>query len=285
MRRHPTAAFSSSCRKGPRDGWGWCECDFESAFHGRSDHARRMQRTVRGASSRRPAEIDRTGIARTSALDGIRCGARPTPGGEDDMKANGPDWSTDAGMPTGVDASAGYRRDAGTSALSQAEAEKVVIDTIAEITRYPREILTPEARFDEDLGIDSLKRVDIVTTLLARFGDAPADLAELGPLPLTVAELSKLAVAFTEKTNGAGPKNPPPANGEDTGGGARILANAAASGPLDAPASDGGYPRSQAGSVSVARAGNGADRGRAAPPAAEIETMVIDTIAEITRYP
>jgi hypothetical protein len=39
--------------------------------------------------------------------------------------------------------------------------------------------------FDDDLGIDSLKRAEIVTALLNRFGEAPSDLKPLGPIPLT----------------------------------------------------------------------------------------------------
>jgi acyl carrier protein len=65
-----------------------------------------------------------------------------------------------------------------TSGVISMNVEQVVIDTLVEHTRYPREILTPEAQFDEDLGIDSLKRVEIVTALLNRFGQAPSDLKE-----------------------------------------------------------------------------------------------------------
>jgi enoyl-[acyl-carrier protein] reductase III len=85
---------------------------------------------------------------------------------------------------------------AGAAGPSRADVVNMVVDTIAEITRYPREILTPEARFDDDLGIDSLKRAEIVTALLNRFGEAPSDLQGLGPIPLTVAEMTDFAAAY-----------------------------------------------------------------------------------------
>ena len=86
---------------------------------------------------------------------------------------------------------------------SRAEVANIVVDTIAEITRYPREILTPEARFDDDLGIDSLKRAEIVTAFLNRFGGPPPDLQTLGPMPLTVGEMADFAASYVDRS-GAG---------------------------------------------------------------------------------
>jgi enoyl-[acyl-carrier protein] reductase III len=103
----------------------------------------------------------------------------------------------------------------GVIAPSRADTAKIVIDTIAEITRYPREILTPQARFDEDLGIDSLKRAEIVTALLNQFGEAPGDLKALGPTPLTVGELTEVAVAYVSKLEGTVAKPQPAGNDMD----------------------------------------------------------------------
>ena len=94
------------------------------------------------------------------------------------------------------------QQDRNATSLSRSDVERTVVDVLAEITRYPREILTPEAQFDEDLGIDSLKRVEIVTALLNRFGQAPSDLKELGPLPRTVGELTHFAVEYVSKLSG-----------------------------------------------------------------------------------
>jgi enoyl-[acyl-carrier protein] reductase III len=91
----------------------------------------------------------------------------------------------------------------------------IVVDTIAEITRYPREILTAEARFDDDLGIDSLKRAEIVTALLHRFGEAPPDLKALGPMPLTVGEMTDFAVAYVSRSSATGAKSQPGPSNSD----------------------------------------------------------------------
>lgn len=45
-----------------------------------------------------------------------------------------------------------------------------VVDSIAETTRYPKELLTPNADLETDLGIDSVKRVEITLALGEAFG-------------------------------------------------------------------------------------------------------------------
>jgi acyl carrier protein len=87
---------------------------------------------------------------------------------------------------------------------SRAEIQAMVIATLANLTKYPHDILTPDAQLDEDLGIDSLKRVEIVTELLGQLGQVPADLQELGPPPLTIAELITLAAQYVGKVRDAG---------------------------------------------------------------------------------
>ena len=43
-----------------------------------------------------------------------------------------------------------------------------VVGIIAEVTRYPRNILTPEALLEDELGIESVKRAEILTVLSSR---------------------------------------------------------------------------------------------------------------------
>ena len=43
-----------------------------------------------------------------------------------------------------------------------------VVSIIAEVTRYPRNILTPEALLEDELGIESVKRAEILTVLSSR---------------------------------------------------------------------------------------------------------------------
>lgn len=168
--------------------------------------------------------------------------------------------------------------------------EQIVIDTLVEITRYPREILSPEAKFDEDLGIDSLKRLEIVTALLNRFGQAPRDLKELGPLPMTVGELTKFAIRYVDRSAGTG------AGGPVSNGGTRR--------PSEALAAPTGRAFKEREPVTPRPSGNGArfrpnvvdvigevrsdghhDRHGGAPSLSGTEKTVIDVLAEITRYP
>lgn len=52
--------------------------------------------------------------------------------------------------------------------------DSTTLDTIqrlfAEVTRYPRELLTPNADLEEDLGIDSVKLGEILAVLREHFG-------------------------------------------------------------------------------------------------------------------
>lgn len=55
---------------------------------------------------------------------------------------------------------------------------ETVLSVIAEVTRYPRDILLPEADLEEELGIDSVKRAEIFAVLSSRLhlpqtNDAP----------------------------------------------------------------------------------------------------------------
>jgi enoyl-[acyl-carrier protein] reductase III len=136
-----------------------------------------------------------------------RATAKPDRAGGDPAAATAqsPDG---ARLPPGAaatDSAGGHRHNGGATLPSRSETERTVVDVVAEITRYPREILTAEAQFDEDLGVDSLKRVEIVTALLRRFGEVPSDLNELGPMPLTVGELVNFAVDYVARSNGSRP--------------------------------------------------------------------------------
>ncbi len=49
----------------------------------------------------------------------------------------------------------------------------ILLGVVAEKTGYPAEMLTPEMALDADLGIDSIKRVEIFSTLQERLPEAP----------------------------------------------------------------------------------------------------------------
>jgi enoyl-[acyl-carrier protein] reductase III len=63
---------------------------------------------------------------------------------------------------------------------SEADLERIVVETLAEVTRYPRDILTSDAHLEDDLGIDSVKRGEILTVLRERLAltdvDAPVEM-------------------------------------------------------------------------------------------------------------
>nr|WP_281364789.1 type I polyketide synthase [Streptomyces typhae] len=52
-------------------------------------------------------------------------------------------------------------------------AEDAVLDVVAELTGYPADVLKPDLVLDTDLGIDSIKRVQILSSLRKRFPQLP----------------------------------------------------------------------------------------------------------------
>src|SRR5258708_11511422 len=53
------------------------------------------------------------------------------------------------------------------------EIGETVLATIAEVTRYPRSVLRPEAELEDELGIESVKRAEILSVLSARLALPP----------------------------------------------------------------------------------------------------------------
>ena len=58
-------------------------------------------------------------------------------------------------------------------ASNHQQVQKVLLEVVAEKTGYPAEMLNPEMGLDADLGIDSIKRVEILSTLQERLPNAP----------------------------------------------------------------------------------------------------------------
>lgn len=56
-----------------------------------------------------------------------------------------------------------------STGMSSDEVEPMVLDVFAEITRYPREVLDPNADLEEDLGIDSVKLGEVFSVLRERY--------------------------------------------------------------------------------------------------------------------
>ena len=76
-----------------------------------------------------------------------------------------------------------------------------VVNCIAVATRYPDELLTPEADLELDLGIDSVKRVEIVAALADEFD---LSLSEDDAAVRTIAEVAQWVEAKLANTGQAG---------------------------------------------------------------------------------
>jgi acyl transferase domain-containing protein len=76
-----------------------------------------------------------------------------------------------------------------------ADLEQVVISVIAELTGYPLDVLEPEMELEHDLGIDSIKRVQILSRVRDRVPDLPsvdpAQLAGLSSIGETITYLRR----------------------------------------------------------------------------------------------
>jgi acyl transferase domain-containing protein/NAD(P)-dependent dehydrogenase (short-subunit alcohol dehydrogenase family) len=62
----------------------------------------------------------------------------------------------------------------GPAAVDSSRVASVLLEVIAEKTGYPQEMLELEMALDTDLGIDSIKRVEILSALQERLPEAPA---------------------------------------------------------------------------------------------------------------
>lgn len=102
-----------------------------------------------------------------------------------------------------------------------------IISVIADKTGYPTEALNPTMRMDEDLGIDSIKRVEIFSTLQERFPyalvgepDAMARLRSIGDIIEHLGVGSVQSTNGKTATNGNAPVNgKTPTNGKNPGNG------------------------------------------------------------------
>ncbi len=61
----------------------------------------------------------------------------------------------------------------------RSKVQQILLEVVSEKTGYPAEMLNPEMGLDADLGIDSIKRVEILSALQERLPNAPAVKSEL----------------------------------------------------------------------------------------------------------
>ncbi|OQY59072.1 MAG: hypothetical protein B6245_08530 [Desulfobacteraceae bacterium 4572_88] len=84
-------------------------------------------------------------------------------------------WKPENSSP-GIDTNIGTdRTDSGASSdVNRAETERVMLEVVSELTGYPPEMLETDMDIEADLGIDSIKRVEILSAMEERMPGMPA---------------------------------------------------------------------------------------------------------------
>lgn len=77
----------------------------------------------------------------------------------------------------------------------QEDIEKIILSIFAESTRYPLEILETSAHLEDDLGIDSVKRAEILIAVQKKFG-LPSDFKVPPESLTTIKEIAKTISVF-----------------------------------------------------------------------------------------
>jgi len=142
--------------------------------------------------------------------------------------------------------------------MTQAQAE--VQGIFAEVTRYPLDVLDPNAHLEEDLGIDSVKLGEVFSVLRERFS-LPAELGVPREQLTSIAAVTA-AIASVTGAGGSAPASAPVA-------------------PVAAPTI---VPVTAAPPATVAPASGLAATGAALLPG-DTESQLIALVAEVTRYP
>jgi acyl transferase domain-containing protein len=80
--------------------------------------------------------------------------------------------------------------------------ERVLLEVVAEKTGYPAEMIDPDMALDSDLGIDSIKRVEILSAIQERLPEAPSP----GPEHLGTLHTLRQIVDFLAGDSAAAPR-------------------------------------------------------------------------------
>jgi acyl transferase domain-containing protein/3-hydroxymyristoyl/3-hydroxydecanoyl-(acyl carrier protein) dehydratase/NAD(P)-dependent dehydrogenase (short-subunit alcohol dehydrogenase family)/acyl carrier protein len=146
--------------------------------------------------------------------------------------------------------------------------QKVLFDTVSRLTGFPVEMLEPDMDIESDLGIDSIKKVEIISELEKKLPDVSGLTTEhIG----TARTLSDICQAIAPRTSETGPLHSPDPISAHTSD--RNSDRTADSTPKEAPASERMPP------VGPATA---TDTSLAAPDTLNI---LVATISELTGFP
>ncbi|MFD4761877.1 SDR family NAD(P)-dependent oxidoreductase [Streptomyces sp. NPDC058439] len=92
--------------------------------------------------------------------------------------------------------------------LSVPELEKLLLSVVARLTGYPTEMLNVDMELEADLGVDSIKRVEILSAVRQRVGDvATGDIGQLGRLR-TLREIVEALTAAGRTPGAPAPEAP-----------------------------------------------------------------------------
>ena len=166
--------------------------------------------------------------------------------------------------------------------LSRAELEAMMMEVVAEKTGYPLDMLDLDMDLENDLGIDSIKRVEILASVQEKVGELP----DVDPAEFTGVRTLRDVAALIDKYK------------EQLGGGAALAVSpeARATASLDA-ASPSAAPVTQAGpnnqSQIVGTTGMPAVPASAEelasqfgiPPGTDLQQVMLEIVAEKTGYP
>ncbi|MEU0522377.1 SDR family NAD(P)-dependent oxidoreductase [Streptomyces niveus] len=94
------------------------------------------------------------------------------------------------------------------ASLSAPELEELLISVVARLTGYPTEMLNVDMELEADLGVDSIKRVEILSAVRRTVGDmATGDIGQLGKLR-TLREIVDALTAGDRSSGAPAPDSP-----------------------------------------------------------------------------
>ncbi|MFH9298448.1 SDR family oxidoreductase [Streptomyces sp. NPDC017520] len=128
-----------------------------------------------------------------------------------------------------------------TVSLSPSELEELLLSVVARLTGYPTAMLNMDMELEADLGVDSIKRVEILSAMRRQVGDvATGDPGQLGRLRT----LREIVEALSGGPRPPGPPEPDARAGQHSvAAGTRVVREASAPAAPPAPDDDGAGER------------------------------------------
>ena len=88
-----------------------------------------------------------------------------------------------------------------SSDIERKEIEEAMLEVVSQLTGYPTEMLSMDMNIEADLGIDSIKRVEILSTLEERMPDLPTVSPEIMGTLKTLGQIAEYLVGDSEHGN------------------------------------------------------------------------------------